>query len=168
VVRNFPECSQRAGIAVKGNSIAIWDVGQSAFLRQMTFANDPPRPPAAFSPDGRSLARVNEEGGVTIWELATGRLRRYFGKKPKDTVAPEADENGAGIGAVARRLPARPVLSKQTKTMATLLFSPDSRLLCLSGPGNVVTEKTGETTGMTRPICSSNCRNSKSPASLVN
>jgi len=131
--------SKLAG-SIKGNSIGIWDVGQGTFLRAMTFPDEFKRSPAVFSPDGRSFARVNKEGGVTLWELAAGRPRRYFGKKPKESVDSAADEGRGTAPQLPRlRVRARPVISHQTEAAATLLFSPDNRLLCLGGPDNAVT-----------------------------
>jgi len=132
-----PDGGKLAG-STKGKSIGIWDVSQATLLRQMSFPDEFQRPPAAFSPDGRTFARVNEEGGVTLWEVATGRPRRYFGKKPKELVRADPFEEDNGIGAFLPLLGRLPIISHQSEASAALLFSPRSTLLCLGGPDNEI------------------------------
>jgi len=133
-----PDGGKLAG-STKGKTIGIWDISQATLLHQMSFPDEFQRPPAAFSPDGRTFARVNEEGGVTLWEVATGRPRRYFGKKPKEMVRADPVEDDNGIAAFFPRLGRLPVISHQSEASAALLFSPRSTLLCLGGPDNEIT-----------------------------
>jgi WD40 repeat protein len=84
----------------------------------------------AFSPDERCLALEGGDGTVTLYELATGRLRSTFGSKlPASPVAKE--DPLAAVGFVAG-----PAAAMKPRT--SVAFSPDSKLLALSGPDSTV------------------------------
>ena len=57
------------------NSITVWNIksGEEAF----TFSGNQKSVIAlAFSPDGRSLASADEDGGITVWDVTNRELRR--------------------------------------------------------------------------------------------
>src|SRR5262249_13242054 len=70
----------------------------------------------SFSPDGRCLACVLEDGTVVVYELATGQPRGTFGKK----------------------LPPAPRFPSQYNRFSRCAFSPDNKSLAQSDADGVV------------------------------
>jgi hypothetical protein len=84
----------------------------------------------AFSPDGRTVATENHDGTISIWEVASGKVRNQFGK-----AVPGAAQPGVTTGFVAAR---SSVISPVATTSATLVFGPDGRTLTVKGQSGSV------------------------------
>ena len=82
----------------------------------------------AFSPDGRCFALCMKDGGVTLYEIATGQPRRTFGHKLP--LAGNDDPLDDYYAALLGLLPAR--------SGEKFAFSPNGRLLALAGPDGTV------------------------------
>jgi WD40 repeat protein len=94
----------------------------------------------AFAPDGRCLALDMGDGTVTLFELATGQLRRTFGKKVSPNSGPPRGGKGGGFqGAVLRAMAA--------DSARCVAISPDGQRLALvvgDGPVRVLDVLTGK------------------------
>ncbi len=87
----------------------LWDVATGKTLRQIKPAGSMPFTRLAISPDGRTLAGGTSQGIVSTWDLATGSpLLRFLAHPPLISSEGEFEDY---------------------VEVATLLFSPDSRML---------------------------------------
>jgi WD40 repeat protein len=73
--------------------------------------------PLAFAPDGRTLATVNEEGVMQLWEVSTGEEIRHWGKPQRPGDAGGIPEEGGRV---------------RFQNAQFLSFSPDGRSLAAS------------------------------------
>lgn len=103
--------------AVTGKAMQKFSPGQHAVMRG-----------GAFSVDGRTIALDSGEGTVALIELASGKLRRTFGK-PRTRLSP-------GDGSYYMT-DLNPQWSGEPGS-STIAFAPDGRLLAHAGPDNVL------------------------------
>jgi WD40 repeat protein len=61
--------------------IVLWDVRTGRQLRQIDTGKHVVSR-LTFSPDGRTLATINHENTITLWEMATGKERFSFPSLP--------------------------------------------------------------------------------------
>jgi WD40 repeat protein/tRNA A-37 threonylcarbamoyl transferase component Bud32 len=140
------------GKATTSNTIQAWDVGAAAprlLFRQTAFDAG-----ATLSPDGRTLAVANDQEGLQLWDIATGRaraaandqLQRCFplGFAPGGKLLVTSDHNpGGGIrpaGAGSRIWDID--TGREVMTLGgtgPVTFSPDGRLLAVGSAYTVVT-----------------------------
>ncbi|MBO2448558.1 serine/threonine protein kinase [Actinomadura barringtoniae] len=110
-----PDGKTLAGRSALDNTTRVWDVASGRSLRVL------PSPETtvladelAISPDGKLLARTNDNGTAELWDLATGKKTRTLGT------------------AVSSKL------RLYTATVAALTFSPDgTKLATVGGHGDV-------------------------------
>jgi len=128
----FSPDGSRLAATLNGHSCEIWDARAQVLLRQVEFPDQLFRPPVCFTPDGCALARANEAGGVTLWEVASGRPRRHFAKSR--TTSPEETAykhlplpDGREIGLIYEG------------SLSNMVFSPDGQLLCLGRNDRTIT-----------------------------
>ncbi|BCY09090.1 WD40 repeat domain-containing protein [Actinoplanes sp. L3-i22] len=93
----------------------------------------------SFSPDGRLLATVDNNGDALLWEVATGQVRKRFKGKPHRQVAVAFTPEGLGVALAGPRhapqirdLDGRQVrltLDRPAGKTKALALSPDGRRL---------------------------------------
>ena len=141
-----------------GPRITLWDTSTARLIGDL---RGPPRfvpvdgqqwgndvEALAFSPDGRTVAGIDDHAVVYVWDVASRRLASTISA----TSTPAANHGGAGIafspdgtvvaGAYDGGIRAwhlrtgRPLYTVATAT-SPLAFSPDGRLLAVGGDGTV-------------------------------
>jgi dipeptidyl aminopeptidase/acylaminoacyl peptidase len=98
----------------------------------------------AFAPDGATLAVGQQDGRITIWDVATGRMRSVLSGHADFVAALSFAPDGATLASsggdrtVRIWQPAtgreRLAIRGQSNTVVALSFSPDGRSLALAGP----------------------------------
>jgi hypothetical protein len=122
----------------KSNVLALWDVITGQELTPIRLPETSIIRATAFSPDGKALAVDTLDKSVTVWEVATGRLRRTL-------VAPPEGKGGAGVPLVAAAaVMAQPVnganvaFSMYTSAPNYIAFSPDGRTVASARPNRTM------------------------------
>jgi WD40 repeat protein len=113
-----------------GMPLFLMDVTTGKEVRRIELPFQPGVAGFAFSPDGRTVATENLDRTVSIWELASGKVRVQFGK-----TSPAGLQPGAGDAVMRIR---GFVNSPLASTSPTLAFSPDGRTLTVKGQGGSV------------------------------
>ncbi len=112
------------------STLRIWDTATGKLLRTVTLPPPLGTGSIALATDGRVLACENDDGTVSLWELASGKERRRVGKAGS---AKSAARSGAGFG----RAPFATTRGMQARTAAhTVAFAPDGRLVAFNGPAH--------------------------------
>jgi WD40 repeat protein len=107
------------------NTLRFWDVATGNELRKLELAATLGNGSVALAPDGRVLACENDDGTVSLWELASAKERLRVGKAVNSKPPPRS-EMAANQGLQART------------AAHTVGFSPDGRLVAFGGPGHTV------------------------------
>jgi WD40 repeat protein len=109
--------------------VVLWSLTTGRQLPTIRTSREDEIRSMAFSPDGRSLA-LDRDGTACLYETATGMVRRYYGAKP-ESEGPAQD----GVSQSPYALPRWYFI----KTLETLAFSPDGRILAHSREGGTIT-----------------------------
>ncbi|HKB38555.1 MAG TPA: WD40 repeat domain-containing protein, partial [Gemmataceae bacterium] len=114
----------RVTVECGDGTLRVWDAadGRELLNRPLPKGSDPRWGglyPVAFSPDGRTLALLGDDGGVTLFEVATGQVRRRYSPKA-DNPGPAFAMRGGGFGGLAYSI-----------AVSGLAFSPDGRQLAV-------------------------------------
>lgn len=104
--------------------VVVWETATGREHRQLPLGDDEGLRHAVFTPDGRAVAVETVGGGLTIWELATGKKRRTLSEAPKLQAAAGAVAGGVA-GAAVLVTSAR----SDSRNPHSLAFAPDGRLL---------------------------------------
>jgi WD40 repeat protein len=126
-LRNNPYAAAPAGATIP---LFLVDVGTGKVVRRIDLPPQPGVAGFAFSPDGRTVATENHDGTISIWEVASGKVRNQFGK-----AVPGGAQPGVTTGFAAAR---SSVISPVATTSATLVFGPDGRTLTVKGQSGSV------------------------------
>jgi RNA polymerase sigma factor (sigma-70 family) len=108
-----------------GERCRVWEVATGRELPQVEPPKDSQVAGIAFTPDSRSLALDLGDGGVVLWELATGKQRRQLGKPVKAESRTDAVWVAAaavaigGVGLSAAR-PSSVAVSPDGRTLARM------------------------------------------------
>jgi len=100
----------------------VWEVATGRELPQVLPPKDSWAGDVAFTPDNRSLALDLGDGGVALWELATGKQRRLLGQQ---VPAESPDGRQLAFAAVAVFSAAGPASGPSS----SVVVSPDGRTL---------------------------------------
>jgi WD40 repeat protein len=117
-------------------------------LRTLQAATDEMISALAFSPDGKQLATGSFNGGVQLWDVASGRLQRTpeghrndvpalaFTRDGKALVTGSEDRTVKLWDVATGRL--KETLPSQRQVINAIALSPDGRVLATGGGGNSV------------------------------
>jgi WD40 repeat protein len=124
----FHPDSTLLAVAGRAKEIELWEVA-AARLRAAWPAPPEPTQCLAFSPDRQRLAGGGMDGRVRLWDLATGRERAVF-QVPERSPPPPQTRPGPVRGSERSALPRVPgPLPHWQRSLTSLAFSPDGRLL---------------------------------------
>jgi WD40 repeat protein len=124
-----PDGKMLAFQAGPGATIIVLDTATGKKLASLPSPEGRAALHGTFTRDGRCLALEKSDGTVTLYELATGRLRATYGSKLPPSGAAEPDRLADFLSATSLA---------SAKPRVALAISPDTRLLALSGPGGAV------------------------------
>jgi hypothetical protein len=108
------------------DQLALFEVASGTRLRQFPLARGQVVNRFAFSADGRTLAALNKDGSVTLYETLTGRKRGRLGKAGKSP-GPDRAMMISGI--------ALDLVPDGADTPHSLAISPDGRVLAANSSG---------------------------------
>jgi len=130
-IRNMERGAEAAGGAP---SLRIWDVATGKVVRRF----DAPKTGIAsfvFSADGRTIASINSDSTVSLWEAASGKERMNFAVvKPVKAEAPV--DGKAAKEELAKRAYPGPYYGQPL--VKSLAYAPDSRCLATGGADGIV------------------------------
>jgi WD40 repeat protein len=110
-----------------GNDFRIWEVATGRELPPIVPPNEGRVAGIAFAPDNRSVCLDMGDGTVSLWELATGKERRRYGKAVQAEAAAVPGAVAIAPGAVA--IAAVAVMGTASGASPTVAVSPDGRTL---------------------------------------
>jgi WD40 repeat protein len=112
-----------------GTPLFLMDVATGKEVRRLELPLQPGVAGFAFAPDGRTLATENLDRTVSIWEIASGKVRLQFGKGAQGWAQTVSTGGVAG---------ARRVIALPQDNSRTLVFGPDGRTLIVKRQGGAV------------------------------
>jgi WD40 repeat protein/serine/threonine protein kinase/tetratricopeptide (TPR) repeat protein len=126
------------------DTIRIWDAETGVKLRILRGGGSS----ISFSPDCRSIASAGWDGGIKIWDVATGELRAYYGKGEDVTCVAFSPDGGrimsaARDGVIKVRDSASgaelTTMRGYSRSISQVAFNPDgTRVVSSGGPDNTV------------------------------
>jgi WD40 repeat protein len=115
------------------HTLALWDATTGKEYPPIRAPDQKAIQGAVFTPNGRSIALdLAGEDSLRLWEVASGKERRHYGKKP-------TNQGGQGMGGMGWGGGFNGgVMMPYTRPAAGAAFSPDGRLLAQSRTNNTV------------------------------
>lgn len=110
-----------------GNTVNLWSVTTGKVARTIPLPQRRNVTRMAFAPDGRVLATENNDGTISLWEVASARERGLLGQP--------STPGGVQPGAMGVRVMTS---SGAADSASTLAFSPDGRTLVARSPDHSI------------------------------
>jgi WD40 repeat protein/uncharacterized caspase-like protein len=147
-----PQGSQSTG-GIPSSQVKIWDVASGREVQTITLGSAPSK--VGFSADGKSLITVAGQGEVVMWDVASGNRLRNFAAAPQNPMAnmpslpnvgslPNPGKRGsmptmptmpniADMNAMITNVLGTMTAGTMGKTVTSIAFSPDGRVLATGG-----------------------------------
>jgi WD40 repeat protein/tRNA A-37 threonylcarbamoyl transferase component Bud32 len=150
-VLRHPEWVWDVGLSPDGKTLAVFSAWQIVLWDLFPEPRGEPfqgrtRGIFAFSPDGRTLLAGAPEGGVQLWDVATGKLRTHLGQLQGAVTCVAFSSDGSlaaagaaatvGVWEVARRRPLC-TLPGHGGSVAAVAFDPAGKTLAVGERGGV-------------------------------
>jgi RNA polymerase sigma factor (sigma-70 family) len=126
--------------------IVLWDVRTGRQLRQIDTGKHVVSR-LVFSPDGRTLATINRENTITLWELVSGKERFSFPSSDEHTVLAFTPD-GRALLAAGETSPIIHAYSVRTGKQLTHLKGHGGPITALAGKEKVLVSASTDTTAL--------------------
>jgi RNA polymerase sigma factor (sigma-70 family) len=126
----FSTDSKRLAGRQESYGMGIWDVATGKLLQRLKLTDGILVHGGVFSPDGRAIALVLDDGTIPVFELASGQQRATLGERPDLKTDQGKGNRLVRTGRFHRAF--------NVTNSNWLAFSPDSRLLADHDPDNAL------------------------------